>query len=316
MAKRRVSILCFFTALAAAALWPARGEAQSETVRRIVPGVWFRQGDLENLGHCNNVIIEMKDYLIVVDANFPSGARAVMADVKRISSKPVKYVFVTHHHGDHAYGNSLWTEYGATTIAYKSVADEMRRLGAAGWKQAAARRPDVRELNRTEPELPRQTFDKSPYVIKDGKRRVELYFFGWGHTRGDGFLYLPKEQVLCTGDAVTNGPYNFTGDSSIANWPNVLRQAQRLKITHVLPGHGPAGGKDLLEGQAQFLIELRKAVQAAIDQGKTLDDLVKTDGGKPVSTTIELPQNVQHWVGRSFAVQVREAYNQLKSGAM
>ena len=66
--------------------------------------MWFREGDLD-LGHCNNIIIEMKDYLIVVDANFPSGARAAMADAKRISSKPVKYVFDTHHHGDHLYGN-------------------------------------------------------------------------------------------------------------------------------------------------------------------------------------------------------------------
>ena len=58
-------------------------------------------------GRCNNVVIEMKGYLIVVDANYPSGARAAMADVKRISSKPVKYVFDTHHHADHIYGNIL-----------------------------------------------------------------------------------------------------------------------------------------------------------------------------------------------------------------
>ena len=48
--------------------------------RLIVPGVWFREGDLENLGHSNNTIIEMKDYLIVVDANFPSGARLILED--------------------------------------------------------------------------------------------------------------------------------------------------------------------------------------------------------------------------------------------
>ena len=52
----------------------------------------------------------MKDYLIVVDANFPSGARGALADAKKVSSKPVKYVFDTHHHGDHAYGNAVWTE--------------------------------------------------------------------------------------------------------------------------------------------------------------------------------------------------------------
>jgi len=55
------------------------------------------KGDIEHAGHCNNAIIEMKDYLIVVDANFPSGARLVLEDAKKVSPKPVKFVFDTHH---------------------------------------------------------------------------------------------------------------------------------------------------------------------------------------------------------------------------
>ena len=95
-----------------------------------------RQGDLDQYGHCNNIVIEMKDYLLVVDANYPSGARALMADIKTISSKPVKFVFDTHHHGDHAYGNPLWTQAGATTFAYRGVAEEMRRYEPARWRAA------------------------------------------------------------------------------------------------------------------------------------------------------------------------------------
>jgi cyclase len=59
------------------------------------------------MGHCNNVIIEMDDYLVVIDANFPSGANLVMEEIKEVSDKPVKYVFDTHHHGDHLYGNPV-----------------------------------------------------------------------------------------------------------------------------------------------------------------------------------------------------------------
>src|SRR5260370_1111252 len=92
------------------------GEGKLETIEQIITGVCFRQGDLDQYGHCNNIVIEMKDYLIVVDANYPSGARATMADIKKVSAKPVKYVFDTHHHGDHAYGNALWTQAGATTF--------------------------------------------------------------------------------------------------------------------------------------------------------------------------------------------------------
>src|SRR5580658_4889693 len=135
--QKRFLILSFFMALAGMALFVSRTVAKPETAEKVAPGVWFREGDIKNLGHCNNIIIEMKDYLIVVDANFPSGARATMADVKKISSKPVKYVFDTHHHGDHAYGNAVWTDAGVTTLAYKGVADEMKRYEPGRWQEAA-----------------------------------------------------------------------------------------------------------------------------------------------------------------------------------
>src|SRR6478609_11436851 len=141
--QKRILSSAPLAALIFAALIATKTEGKPPTIEQIIPGVWFRQGNLDQFGHCNNIVIEMKDYLIVVDANYPSGARAAMADIKKISSKPVKYVFDTHHHGDHAYGNPLWTEAGATTFAYKGVAEEMRRLEPARWLADAARRKDV-----------------------------------------------------------------------------------------------------------------------------------------------------------------------------
>ena len=84
-----------FAILAAMAFLVTRTDAQPGQAKLIVPGVWFREGDFDRFGHCNNVIIEMKDYLIVVDANFPSGAELTLEAARRISSKPVKYVFDT-----------------------------------------------------------------------------------------------------------------------------------------------------------------------------------------------------------------------------
>src|ERR1017187_5087039 len=130
---KRFVILSLFLTLGALALFVSRTDAKPETIEQIAPGVWFREGDLKNLGHCNNIVIEMKDYLIVVDANFPDGARATMADVKRVSSKPVKSLFDPHHHGAHSYGNAVWTDAGATTLAYRGVMvgieDVLNRLG-------------------------------------------------------------------------------------------------------------------------------------------------------------------------------------------
>src|SRR5437868_4101446 len=215
MKNLRVLLLATFAGSCCLAFFATRSDAKPETVTKIADGVWFREGGVD--GHCNNAIIEMKDYLIVVDANFPGGARLAMEDAKRLSSKPVKYVFDTHHHGDHAYGNSVWTASGATTLAYKGVVEEMKRYEPKRWTDTA--RKDVRELNQPSVELPKQTFDKSPFVLEDGTRRVEFHFLGWAHTRGDGFVYLPKEKILCTGDAAANGPYNATSDANLSNWP-------------------------------------------------------------------------------------------------
>ncbi len=310
--KRRLTIALLFALLmAAAALAP--GGAPSGRLKEIAPGVWFREGERDQ-GHCNNVIIEMNDYLIVVDANFPSGARAALADAKAVSSKPVRYVFDTHHHGDHAYGNPVWTRLGAITLAHHGVVEEMKRYEPQGWRSAAKNRKDVAELNLAAPEPPKQTFRETPHVIEDAARRVEFHFFGWAHTRGDGFAYLPKEKVLCTGDAVVNGPFNFTGHANLKNWPEVIRAAQKLDVSHVLPGHGPAGGKELMEGQARFFIELRKAVESAVAAGQTLERIVTTRDGRPVQTTIRLPESVANWTGASLPAQVTHMYEEVTQG--
>ena len=288
-----------------------RGDAQPNTVKQIAPGVWFREGDIEHAGHCNNAIIEMKDYLIIVDANFPSGARAVLADAKKVSAKPVKYVFDTHHHGDHSYGNAVWTQAGSTTLAYKGVAEEMKRYEPKRWQATIKERKDVADMHAASVEPPKQTFDKSPFILKDDTREARFYFFGWAHTRGDGFVYLPKEKVLCSGDAAVNGAYNYTADGNIGNWPKVVAAAQKLDVEHVLPGHGGPGGKEILEGQARFMIELHKAVESAVKQGKKLDDIVTKQGDKLVSTSIRLPDSVKNWVGDGLPEQVRDAYEEI-----
>src|SRR3982074_3385132 len=127
MIFNRLTIGAAFGLLLAVGFLVLGSEAQPGSVKQIVPGVWFREGEIKEMGHCNNIIIEMKDYLIVVDANFPSGARMALAGEKKVSSKPVKYVFDTHHHGDHLYGNPVWTQAGATTLAYARVAGELKR---------------------------------------------------------------------------------------------------------------------------------------------------------------------------------------------
>ena len=305
MTRIRTYLLLGACLLTALALSVVRSYAEAEVVRIVAPGVWFREGDHDQ-GHCNSTIIEMKDYMIVVDAGYPDAARGVMEDVKRISHKPVKYVFDTHHHGDHTYGNSVWTEAGATTLAFKEVGEEMKRFEPARWQAAAKNRKDVADLHRDGPEPPKQDINEPMYVLNDGSRKVEFRYFGWGHTRGDGYVYLPKEEVLCTGDAVVNGPYNNLMDADIGNWPQVLHTVGKLKIKFVLPGHGPMGGRELLTGQEQFLTELRKGVEDAIAEGKTPEE---------IPGALHFSSSVDAWVSdASLKRQVQETWREIKAG--
>jgi cyclase len=302
-----------------AVLWVTTSHLETQAtpggVKLIVPGVWFREGELKDKGHCNNIWIEMNDYLIVVDANFPSGAEACLADIKKTTKKPVKYVFDTHHHGDHSYGNPVWTKTGATTLAYVGVAEEMKRYEPKRWQETAKQRKDVANLNLQTAEPPKQTFKESMMVLDDGTRKVELHFFGWAHTRGDGFVYLPREKILCTGDAVVNGPYNYLGDGNVANWPNVIDKARKFDVATILPGHGGPGGREVLEGQKEFFIDLRKAVGDAVKSGKKLDDLVTKQEDKLTGTSVKLPDSVKNWVAEdSLPGQVEVVYKEITMG--
>jgi len=256
--------------------------AQASPPHVIEPGVWFLTGDTN--GYSNTVIIEMRDYLIVVDANYPGRAHELLTIAKQLSPKPVRYVFDTHAHGDHAYGNSVWTAAGATTMAFQGVTDEMNRWEPTRWLNALRSRADVRATGETDVQRPQMSISGDKLVLNDGTREVDFLFFGWGHTPGDGYVWLPAEKILATGDAAVNGPRNKLLDAYIANWPKCLDKAIALGPQHVLPGHGDAGGIEILQGQRQFLIDLYAAVKAQADAGK-----------KPAQMQIVLPAPDNVW---------------------
>ena len=275
---------------------------QSEQAKVISPGVWFLLGD-SSKGYSNTTVIEMKDYLIVVDANYPGRAKELLQIIPTLSKKPVKYVFDTHAHGDHSYGNSVWTKAGATTVAYEAILKEMDRYEPGRWKATEEKREDVRALYEPTVERPKQTFSKSPFVLKDETREVQFLFLGWGHTPADGYVWLPREKVLCTGDAAVNGPRNKLWDANIEEWPKAVEKALELGPVAVLPGHGDAGGKEILIGQARFLLDLYSAVDEQVRAGKV-----------PTGKTITLPAEDKNWVPADLDWDVEATYNEISKG--
>ena len=115
--------------------------------------------------------------------------------------------------------------------------------------------------------MPNVIFDDK-LVLDDGKQRIEFLFFGHAHTPAMPCAYLPKQKILCTGDACVNGAFNFMGHSDSASWIRALERMQQLDIQMVAPGHGPLAGKDLLEKQKRYFVELRRKVKKGIAAGR------------------------------------------------
>jgi cyclase len=277
--------------------------AQGAAAKLVAPGVWFLLGDAHK-GYCNSVLIEMDRYLILVDPSYPGRTRELMQEIPKLSSKPVRYVFDTHAHGDHSYGNSLWTKAGATTLAYAGVREEMARYEPQRWRAAMAKRSDMQGVGETV-EPPKMVFRGRKFVLRDTHREVDFLYLGWAHTRGDGWVWLPKERVLCTGDAVVNGPRNKLWDADVANWPKVIDKALALQPRIVLPGHGDAGGVEILLGQARFLRDLYAAVAEEIHEGVALAQ---------AEAATKLPARDANWVRPDMAQDVGIVFSEITSG--
>ena len=270
-----LQLLLLLTTANAQSLSADPGPAAIRTVLPIVSGVYFYEGD-KTKGHSNNGWVIFDDFVLVIDANYPSGAKVVMPLIRQTTDLPMRFVFDTHHHWDHAYGNQIWAEAGATIISTTKMLEEMKKVetgyfggGTGRWEASAAKRPDVAATHLKPPTI----LFPDEMIFDDGKHRVELHWFGSGHTPGDGYAWLPKEKILFTGDACVNGPSNNVDDSNINEWIKTLEIAKKLGAVIVCPGHGPRGGPEIIVDQQAYLVELQHQVKALMDGGKSAAEI-------------------------------------------
>jgi phosphoglycerate dehydrogenase-like enzyme/glyoxylase-like metal-dependent hydrolase (beta-lactamase superfamily II) len=251
-----------------------------DDVKEIAPGVFFRYSAISPtnpnvFGGSNNIWVVFEDYVVVIDANFPKEAGDVLTAVRKTTSKPVRYVLDTHHHGDHAWGNAVWVKAGATIVAQTHCGRLLRETGPTDFAAAGKGPTGRKDVAASTLSMPTLLFDEK-LVLDDGKQRVEFLHFGHSHTIGDAVAYLPKYKILCTGDACVNGPYNFMGHSDSASWIRCLEKMQQLDVQTILPGHGLPMGKELLAKQKRYFIDLRREVKKGIDEGKDVEDIIQS----------------------------------------
>lgn len=232
----------------------------------VKPGVFFR---VCNSG-CNNGWIVFKDYVLVIDGNFPAAAEETVQMIRQSTGKPIRFLFDTHNHGDHIFGNAVFAREGATVIATRGFFQKGRQALQTDFDEWA-KTQSAKDIHWVEPSI---LFDDR-LVLDDGERRVELLSYGHGHNPGDAVAYLPKEKILYTGDLCVNGVFNYLGDANLERWIEILESLQGLDVETVCPGHGSAAGKELLQTQKDYLIQLRDRVQDGIESGKTTETIAQ-----------------------------------------
>ena len=272
-------LLCTLSVAAAPLRAQARARTGFELVRAAV-GVYaaIRTDSSANVVHGNTtVIVNDRDVVVVDAAGTPAAARRVIAAVRQLTPKPVRYLINTHWHDDHTMGNQAWAEAypGLEIIGHPDTRHDMTTKAVANREQYVTSLPGTLEFIATQlaagngldgtplapgeresltadARLAREYLAQAPafrvtpptllvkrrFTLVRGTRTIDIRHFGWGNTPGDLVVHLPGEQVVVTGDLVV-WPTPFVFDSHIASWQASLDSLRALGATTLIPGHGP-----------------------------------------------------------------------------
>ncbi len=127
------------------------------------------------------------------------------------------------------------------------------------------------EVRALRPALPTLAFERTMTLYRRD-REVQLLYLGRAHTEGDVFVYLPKEKVVVTGDAMI-GWTPYMGDGYPEDWVTTLDNLARLDFTHIIMGHGAVAGRAWLETFRGYVHDMVEAVRVEVAAGATLDEV-------------------------------------------
>ncbi len=191
-------------------------------------------------GDPNSGVIIGDDSVMVIDATAtPVMAQDLIAKIRGVTDKPIKYVTLSHYHAVRVLGASA---YGAQQIiASRPTYELIVERGQEDWQSEYERFPRLFQNADSVPGLtwPTMVFERQMTVYM-GKLEVQLIQIGPGHTRGDTIAWLPAERMLFSGDLVEFNAGIYTGDAQLEEWPDTLDKLRALKPKALVPGRGAA----------------------------------------------------------------------------
>jgi cyclase len=237
-------------------------EAVEIKVQKVAGNIYMLEGRGGNIG-----VSVGDDGILIVDDQYAPLAAKIQAALKGIADKPVRFVLNTHWHGDHTGGNEKFAE-KSEIIAHENV---RKRLEAGGKTRFGEVKPAAAKA------LPIITFNSRLTVYVNGEE-IRAIHFPQGHTDGDSVIYFTKSNVVHMGDDFFSGNFPFIDLDSGGSVQGLMANVEKVLAelpddVKIIPGHGPLSTKKELSAFLEMLRDTSSAVQNAIKQGKSLEEV-------------------------------------------
>ena len=231
--------------------------------------------------------------VVVVDTKLPNNGPGILEKIKSVTEKPVTMVINTHTHGDHVGSNSAFT--GAVEfIAHENCKASMETMPAF-------------QSEEGKKFLPGKTY-KDKLSLLSGADKIDLYYFGRGHTGGDTFIVFPALKVMHTGDMfpAKGTPIMDTrnGGSGLEYPKSLMKVAAGVKgVETIIPGHSAVTDWNAFKEYGEFVRDLVAAVEQAKKDGKDIDQ---------AAADLKLPEKYKDYNMGRLKANVTAIYSELK----
>ena len=224
------------------------------------------------------VIITDEAVLICDTLATPVMAQRLIAEIRKVSQAPIKYVVLSHYHAVRVLGATAYKAEGMQEIvASRGTYELIVERGAQDMQSEYERFPRLFQNFESVPGLtwPTLVFDEK-ITLHMGGLEVQIMHPGAGHTKGDTVVWVPAEKVLFSGDLVEFGAACYTGDAQLEEWPATLDALAAFGAEKLVPGRGPALDtpqkvKDGLNYTRDFVTTLLACAKEAVAAGMNLN---------------------------------------------
>lgn len=242
-------------------------------LKQVAPDLWFLYDDLSS----NAAFLVTDEGVLVIDSRqHPQHGRELIAMIRKVTDKPIRWLVNTHAHGDHYYGNPAFREIGTTIIAHRdTVAGMIKNEKLEFSRRQAFFRSQNLDPKEVRTVLPDMQFDTT-LRIGSGQRVAEIFYWGPGQNPGDTMIYFPHAKAVFIGGPFARKNWsNMSFTPSVDGWIGLLNKVAALPVSLFLPGHGDVSTREDVLDEVKLLADLQAEVKKAMAAGMTKEQIVK-----------------------------------------